>query len=95
MEPVEEVLDEGSLDRLYNLTVGFWEPTEIFIKVKGEVAHGVELHSWGAKAPPFTSGAILRIVQLMKGGALAPQERSSAPCATPPIFQSRKRSHIG
>ena len=72
MELVEEVLDEGSLDRLYNLTVGFWEPREIVIKGKGEVAHGVELHSWGAKAPPFTSGAILRIALLVKDGSLAP-----------------------
>ena len=45
MELVEEVLDEGSLDRLYNLTVGFWEPREIVIKGKGEVAHRVELCS--------------------------------------------------
>ena len=37
MEPVEEVLDEGSLDQLYNLMVGFWEPREIVIKGKGEV----------------------------------------------------------
>ena len=84
-------MDEGSLDRLYNLAVGFWEPREIVIKGKGEVAHGAELRSWGAEAPPFTSGAILRIAPLVKGGALAPQERSSALCATPPIFQSSKR----
>ena len=52
----------------------------------GGVAHGAELRSWGAKAPPFTSGTILRVAPLVKGGALAPQEQSSAPCATPPIF---------
>ena len=47
-----------------------------------EGAHGVELRSWGAKAPPFTSGTILRITPLTKGGALAPQEQSSVPCTT-------------
>ena len=33
----------------------------------------------GAKGPPFTGGVILRIASPIKGGPLAPMERSS-PC---------------
>ena len=44
---------------------------DLFLDWKlGGVAHGAELRSWGAKAPPFMSGVILRIAPLMKGGTI-------------------------
>ena len=50
MEPVEEVLDEGSLDRLYNLTVGFWEPRGLH-KSNGKVGAMCIPLQWNLNRP--------------------------------------------